>query len=165
MKTKTSGGLLGAGIAAAALWALAADVRAQLHPVIDTWGVNIGATTTGLGYITFLGDGTLAGHFIVKPTPKVKPANLPPIVRHGFTFIEGAWALDGADNVIGFFTGGSRGAPIDKLFFPPGKGAKKTTPGSIKATGRNGPIHNKGKPVPPSPAPGPAPPPSGNPRG
>src|SRR5258706_2909346 len=147
MKTKTSGGLLGAGIAAAALWALAADVRAQLHPVIDTWGVNIGATTTGLGYITFLGDGTLAGHFIVKPTPKVKPANLPAIVRHGFTFIEGAWALDGADNVIGFFTGGSGGAPIDMSFFATVKVTKKTTAISIKATGSNGSMQIKGNPV------------------
>jgi hypothetical protein len=131
----------------AALWEFAAEVRAQPHPVIDTWGVNISATTTGLGYITFLGNGTLAGCFIVKPTLNVKPANLPPIVKYGFTFIKGAWALDSSDNVIGFFSGGSETAPIDMSFSATVKVTKKTTSISIRATGNNGPMQIKGNPV------------------
>lgn len=131
----------------AALWAFATEVRARPHPVIDTWGVRISATTTGLGYITFLGDGTLAGYFIVKPAPNVKPANLPPIVKYGFTFIEGAWALDSSDNVIGFFSGESEDAPIDMSFSATVKVTKKTTSISIKATSNNGSMQIKGNSI------------------
>ncbi len=147
MKAKTRNGIPGAWIVVLALWAFAAEVRAQPHPVIDTWGVSISATTTGLGYITFVGDGTLVGYFIITPTPNIKPANLPPVVKFGFTFIEGAWVADGSDRVAGFFSGGTEAAPIDMSFSGTIKVTKKTTSMSIKATGNNGSMQIKGNPV------------------
>ena len=147
MKIRTRSGILSAWIIAAGLCGVAPVVSAQIHPIIDTWGVSISATTTGLGYMTFLGDGTLAGYFIVKPTPNVKPANLPPVVKFGFTFIEGKWAANGLDRVSGFFSGGSTDAPIDMSFSGTAKVTKKTTSISIKATGNNGSMQIKGNPV------------------
>ncbi|HTM09173.1 MAG TPA: hypothetical protein VL754_12365 [Verrucomicrobiae bacterium] len=117
---------------------------AQSPDAVPQWEMTITGVSSGFAVMSFSPDGKLFGYLVIKPA-KINPANRPPEVLLGFTFVDGAWTLDAAGHLTGFFSGDAK-VPLDMSF----KGKVKPGPvGSIaiKATGNGGVWSMKGIPI------------------